>query len=328
MTSSGLNVELPWSSSVSDDARFNKIVGASLALLVMLSLVATLVKVPDIARAEKEKLPPQLARVILEKKVLPPPVEQPKLEPPKVEAPKPEPKPVETKVEPVPQVKPPPVQPKEQAAPSQEAITRAREQAAATGVMQFKDDLAEMRQMMDTAAVAAAETTRAEAAPEAAAPDRTRLTSAAKSTSGGINTADLSRDTGAAGLAGRETTQVTSNLGKAASTTAAATTAPSASGSEGAERSKEEIRKVMEQHKGAIYSIYNRALRQNAALEGKMVVRIVIDTSGKITEVTLVSSELGDSDLESKILQRIRLISFPASRAARTTLNQTFDFLP
>jgi TonB family protein len=105
-------------------------------------------------------------------------------------------------------------------------------------------------------------------------------------------------------------------------------TAGNSNGAGGAARSEEEIRKIMEQHKGAIYSIYNRALRQNAALEGKMVVKIVIDPNGKIVEASLVSSELGDKDLEMKILQRIKLIAFPASNVARTTLNQTFDFLP
>ncbi len=85
---------------------------------------------------------------------------------------------------------------------------------------------------------------------------------------------------------------------------------------------------MMEQHKGAIYAIYNRALRQNAALQGKMVVKIVIDPSGRIVEASLVSSELHDADLESKILNRIRLISFPTGNVIRTTINQTFDFLP
>jgi hypothetical protein len=54
----------------------------------------------------------------------------------------------------------------------------------------------------------------------------------------------------------------------------------------------------------------------------------VIDPSGRIVEASMVSSELGDSALESRILQRIKLITFPASNVARTTLNQTFDFLP
>ncbi|EIK46822.1 TonB family C-terminal domain protein [Cellvibrio sp. BR] len=316
-----LNLQLPWSSSIEDDQRFTKILVVSFVVLLVLSILVTLSKVPEITRAEKEKLPPQLARVVLEKKELPPPKP---IEPPKVEEKKPEPKVEEKKPEPV--VKPPePV--KKPVTPPKAALEKAREQAANTGVMQFKDDLAEMREMMQTSAVETAATTVTNSTGEAAQLDRAMITSGAKTASGGINTAALSRDTGGTALSGRETTKVKSGLAEAGKKSTQAT-AGNSNGAGGAARSEEEIRKIMEQHKGAIYSIYNRALRQNAALEGKMVVKIVIDPSGKIVEAILVSSELGDSDLEGKILQRIRLISFPASNVARTTINQTFDFLP
>jgi protein TonB len=323
MASPLLNLQLPWSSSIQDDQRFTKILSASFVVLLVLSIAVTLSKVPEISRAEKEKLPPQLARVVLEKQVLPEPKP---IEPPKVEEKKPEPKVEEKKPEPVPVIKPPePV--KQPVAPPKAALEKAREQAANTGVMQFKDDLAEMREMMQTSAVETAATTVTNSTGEAAQLDRAMITSGAKTASGGINTAALSRDTGGVALSGRETTKVTSGLAEAGKKSTQAT-AGNSNGAGGAARSEEEIRKIMEQHKGAIYSIYNRALRQNATLEGKMVVKIVIDPSGKIVEATLVSSELGDSDLEGKILQRIRLISFPASSVARTTINQTFDFLP
>lgn len=322
MTSALLNTQLPWSASAQDDQRFTKILSASLVALLVLSIGVTLTKVPEISRAEKEKLPPQLARVVLEKKELPPPKP---VEPPKVEEKKPEPKPEEKKPEPV--VKPPEPVKKPVVAPPREKLEKAREQAANAGVMQFKDDLAEMRDMMQTSAVETAATTVTNSTGEAAQVDRAMITSGAKTASGGINTAALSRDTGGVALSGRETTKVKSGLAEAGNKSTQAAPGNS-NGAGGAARSEEEIRKIMEQHKGAIYSIYNRALRQNAALEGKMVVKIVIDPSGKIVEASLVSSELGDSDLEGKILQRIRLISFPASNVARTTINQTFDFLP
>lgn len=322
MTSALLNTQLPWSASAQDDQRFTKILSASLVALLVLSIGVTLTKVPEISRAEKEKLPPQLARVVLEKKELPPPKP---VEPPKVEEKKPEPKPEEKKPEPV--VKPPEPVKKPVVAPPREKLEKAREQAANAGVMQFKDDLAEMRDMMQTSAVETAATTVTNSTGDAAQVDRAMITSGAKTASGGINTAALSRDTGGVALSGRETTKVKSGLAEAGNKSTQAAPGNS-NGAGGAARSEEEIRKIMEQHKGAIYSIYNRALRQNAALEGKMVVKMVIDPSGKIVEASLVSSELGDSDLEGKILQRIRLISFPASNVARTTINQTFDFLP
>lgn len=42
----------------------------------------------------------------------------------------------------------------------------------------------------------------------------------------------------------------------------------------------------------------------------------------------MVSSDLRNEDLESKILARIRLIDFGAENVGTTTLNYTFDFLP
>jgi len=311
---------LPWSSSIEDDKRFNRLLVISFAVLLVLSLVVSLINLPELERAEKEKLPPQLARVVLEKQELPPPKP---IEPPKVEEKKPEPKPEEKKPEPKPVEKPKePVK-----VPPKDVLEKAREKAANSGVMQFKDDLAEMRDMLQTSAVETAATTVTNNTADAAQIDRAMITSGAKVASGGINTAALSRDTGGVALSGRETTKVKSGLAEAGNKTKQAT-AGNSNGQGAAARSEEEIRKVMEQHKGAIYSIYNRALRQNAALQGKMVVKIVIDPSGRIVEASLVSSELGDKDLESKILQRIRLISFPASNVARTTINQTFDFLP
>ena len=83
------NLELPWSSSIGDDQRFNKILLVSFALLVIVSLVVTAINVPEQARAEREKLPPQLGRVVLEKQELPPPKP---VEPPRSEGKKPHPK--------------------------------------------------------------------------------------------------------------------------------------------------------------------------------------------------------------------------------------------
>jgi len=323
-------LELPWSSSRADDRRYRRILSAGLGLMLVLSVLVTLVKVPELPRAEQEKLPPQLARVMLEKQELPPPpVAPPKSEElpkPKEDKPK-ETQPAEAAPEPEAPPVPKPVQPpvERRQPPSSEAVEQARARAQNAGLMQFQDDLAEMREMVDTSAVESASAQVAQSAAKTAAVDRAMITSAAKTTSGGINSAKLSSATGAAALSGRATTQVDSKLAAGAGTGG---TANKSDATAGRARSEEEIRKVMEQHKGAIYAIYTRALRQNAALQGKLVVKMVIDPNGRIVEATLVSSELGDADLEKKILNRIRLISFPPAQVVRTTLNQTFDFLP
>lgn len=318
------NMELPWTSSIEQDERFKKILRTALILLVIVSIPVIVIDVPEQTREEKEKLPPQLARVILEKQELPPPkpIEPPKVEEKKPEEPKPE--------EPKPEVKPPEPKPVEkkpepvkERQPPKADVAKAREKAESSGLLQFKDDLMDMRESLDVAAVDSATIARGNA--QAATVDRSMITSGVTTASGGINTAALSRDTGGVALSGRETTKVESDLAKSTGTSA---TDSGSKAQEGAARSEEEIRKVIEQHKGAIFSIYNRALRQNPALQGKVVVRIIIESTGKISSVDIVSSELQDPDLESRLLQRIRLISFPASNVARTTLNYSFDFLP
>ncbi len=59
-----------------------------------------------------------------------------------------------------------------------------------------------------------------------------------------------------------------------------------------------------------------------------MVFEMVIEASGAITELKLLSSELGDDSLTQKILARIRLIRFEADDVITTRVNYSFDFLP
>ena len=84
----------------------------------------------------------------------------------------------------------------------------------------------------------------------------------------------------------------------------------------------------MDSKKGGIFAVYNRALRRNSLLQGKLVFEMVIDAGGSITELTLLSSELDDPALSDKILARIRMINFGAADVATTKVNYSFDFLP
>jgi hypothetical protein len=84
----------------------------------------------------------------------------------------------------------------------------------------------------------------------------------------------------------------------------------------------------MDDNKGAIFAIYNRALRKDPLLHGKLSFEMVIDPSGGVAHLKLVSSELSDPDLTSKILSRIRLINFGAEDVSSTRVNYSLDFLP
>jgi len=54
----------------------------------------------------------------------------------------------------------------------------------------------------------------------------------------------------------------------------------------------------------------------------------VIEPDGSISLIELVSSELGDSKLENKLLVRIRGINFGPDDVVATPVNYKFDFLP
>jgi len=312
------NLELPWSSAEQDDRRFWRVLGFLCIPLLVLSIAIPYIPVPEPKREELEQLPPQLARVVLEKKELPKPPPPPPPEEKKVEEKKPEPKPEEKK----PEVKPP--EPKK-VEPDPVKLQKAIDQAKQSGVLQHMDALAEMRDAFDIAEVKKPAANLRRAQTEAAQVERNLLNSAAQAKSGGIDTSALSRDTGGVALSGRETTTVQSKLEEVS---AAAAETRQQQTRDKAYRSDQAIRQKMEEAKGRIFGIYNRALRENPTLQGKVVFKLVIEPTGAVSSAQIVSSELNDPDLERKLLAAVRGINFGASDVLQTTLNYSFDFLP
>lgn len=303
---------LPWESSEREDARYRKILRNLLAALLAFGIVMPFLPVEELSREKQETLPPHLARVVLEKKVLPPPP-PPKPVEKKVEK-QPE-KPVEKKPEPKPEPKP------KEPPPPVDRVEEARKVAAVSGVLAFQDALADMRDSVDIDSLGDTGISRGES--QAAKTERSIIAGAARGGSGGIQTGNLSRDTGGPALSGRETTRVESTI----AVNAADRGDSSASARLGG-RSDESIRRVMDRNKGAIFAVYNRALRKDPTLAGKLVFEMQIDSSGAISSLTLVSSELADESLTQKILARIRMIRFEAADVVATTVNYSFDFLP
>ncbi|MCY7315658.1 MAG: TonB family protein [Rubrivivax sp.] len=100
------------------------------------------------------------------------------------------------------------------------------------------------------------------------------------------------------------------------------------SGSGKASRSIEEIKLVFERNKGAIYAIYNRALRDEPALQGKVVLELKIAPSGEVSGLRIISSELKAEELEKKLLARIRSFDFGAKDVDAMVVTWPVDFLP
>ena len=95
-----------------------------------------------------------------------------------------------------------------------------------------------------------------------------------------------------------------------------------------AARTREEVELVFDRNKSAIYAIYSRALRDNPALQGKVVLEVTIAPAGDVTEVRIVSSELGDPELERKLVARVRMFKFEARDVAPMTTTKPIDFFP
>ena len=145
--------------------------------------------------------------------------------------------------------------------------------------------------------------------------------------SGGIDTSKLSRGvTSGTKLEGRETTKVESDIEKVAMANQGKVTGSSGNKPK---RTFEEVTIVFDRNKGAIYSLYNRALRKDPTIAGKIVFEITIAADGSVVDVNVVSSELGNAALERKLLVKIKTFLFePKSGADDLVVTYPLDFVP
>ncbi len=185
---------------------------------------------------------------------------------------------------------------------------------------------------------------------EAGIPVRALITSNATNGSGGINTAAYSKNTGGGGLAGRSTTLVEGAIGGGGGG------GPGGGGARGrgdgtgsgiggggggggggslqkggsgkASRSLEDVKLVFDRNKGSIYAIYNRALREEPSLQGKVLLKLTIAPSGAVTDCRIESTELHTPDLEAKLLARVRQFDFGAKDVEQMIVTWPVDFLP
>lgn len=298
---------------------FSRITWLFLTITLMFALVVKIVSVPELTRAQKSKVPPQLTKII----------ERVKIE----ERPKPEPKPIEDEKEEKPVVKKEPEivkKPELIAKPvivqsQEEKIDVAREQAKQSGLLAMQDDLAQLREIAQMSAP---------------------ISDVALSTQGSesaIVDATPVGDVYASNVATLDGSAVSQTVGKRVDLTkqkltALADKAVNEVGEAHEEvieetqltggRDVESIRKVLDRNKGAFYTIYRRALRKDPSLEGKVEMLIVVAPDGHVANCSIISSELNDGTLERKLLARVKLINFGAQNVEETSISYSFNFLP
>jgi TonB family protein len=279
--------ELPWTASNEEQGRLRRWLTICFSVIAVVCILLPLLPVPTRTVDTVEPVPPRLAKLVLEREVKPPPPAPP---PPKIDPIK---KPTDSRPVPTPQ----PV-----------------------------DRAAEARRKAVQAAVALDQKNLTTTVGEQTRSERSLLTSKVGASSGGINTAGLSRGYG--GSTGALSGHTTTTVNSAVLEQQANDSVRRAAGSGKASRSEEEIALVFDRNKGAIYALYTRALRDKPDLQGKVVLELTIGADGSIERCEIVSSELNDPELERKLVARVKSFRFEARDVGTITVTKPIDFFP
>jgi TonB family protein len=298
---------LPWNDS-REDRNFRWLVIVMLLLFISAGLVLNAIKLPEAVQKNLVDVSPRLARLILEKQKVKPP--------PKPEAPLPQKEVQKKKEPPKPEIK------------KEVKKESAREVAKKSGLIALKDELDDLREAfaLDEALSLPQQTGGNQEVKVASSSDL--LSAGAQRSSGGIKTDTLNRNLKTSELAQRQTTSVQSKIETGNEKLATSSTRPQASAAASGKRSADEIERVFQKNKGGIFNIYNRALRKNPSLVGKVVVQLTIAPNGEVTRVDILSSELGDKALERKLALKIKRFKFSPADVAEITVTYPIDFLP
>lgn len=297
---------VPWHSTPAE-RRFQKQLLGHLIGVITLSAIIASIPLPETTPTKPGDKPATYAEIILPKPV---PIVEPKVVTPEQQ---PLPKPPEPRQEIAEAI----------VAPVKQTVKQAREKARQAGILAFQDDLAEMRQaldpskLQDTASLSQGRGSEAKLA-------RNLITAKDSARQASVDISQLSNETGGIALAGRESTIVEAEEDITEVTGAVRLVRPENTNV----RSIEEVRRVFDANKGAIFAIYNRALRKNPGLLGKVVLELVIQPDGSVSNCLVLASEVSDSELIARVLQRVQLFNFGAKNVQETRISYPVHFLP
>ena len=202
------------------------------------------------------------------------------------------------------------------------------------GILAFKDQFASLAQ--DKNAPRLGSDARYGAADDVGnASSRSVLTTNTPGSSGGIDAGSLSRNVGGGGGRGGGG----GGMGGPGLQLARATSSiagpggggdrPKSRGGLGPSRTDEEIQIVFDRYKSAFYRDYNRALRANPTLQGKMVLKLTIEPDGAVSMCQLQSTDMDAPDLVAQVVNRTKTINFGAKDGVPAiTIVYPIDFLP
>lgn len=299
---------LPWANKRTDAMRLRAIMASAVIIALLLTVLVPQWEVPEPERIETIEIPERLATLIVKK---PPP-------PPPPEPPKPEEAPEQAEAE-----------PEAEPAPEPEEKSEARKTAEKAGLLAFKQDFSAMMGASDDIKLGSQAEIVTQGAPQRRRPAaRSMITSNVEFSGTGTATAanvarkDVIGDENK--LKKVEFTHIEDPQVAALDTRQLENNTPSAT-----RRSDEEIQVVFDRYKDTLYRIYNRELRKDSFLKGKLVLQLTIEPDGSVSSCNVKSSELNSEALEQKIVARVMRFNFgPKKDAKPLTILYPINFLP
>ena len=294
---------MPWTTQGDDEKRFRRILLITLLFTIVMGYLIPLWDLPVQSRDELTEVPERLAKLVVKKKPPPPPPKvQPKLEEKKDKKAR-----------------------KDVPKPKTEKAKKARKVAETAGLLAFKDNFSEL---MDSSVdqKLGSQARLSNKGQKSRKISRSLVTAQATSASGGISTSSLSRNTGSGGKStgGVEFSRVESAIGG----DFFGEERPLSDGP-GPSRTDEEIQIVFDRYKAALYRIYNRELRKNPTLQGKLVLKLTIEPNGSVSACSMEQSDMDSPALEKKIVDRVKKFNFGAKEdVPAITILYPIDFLP
>lgn len=287
------------------DKKFTRILQGLIGLYLLIAIVVPFIEQVEVPREIKEKVPVQLAKIMLKEKKLPVPEKEKPVE---------EKKPEENKDKKEKKVEPPKT--KRQV---------AKQKAQSSGLAAMKDELFAMR---DAFEVKPASTTKLNKSTASEVKVQRKLLAAAASTqSSTLSAANTTQTVASDELSSRNAQQVRLSAEEVLANTDTAV-AESLAAQKSGQRSEVVLRRTLEANKSRLYARYNRALRKDPFLKGKVLFELEILASGKVNKVTIKSSELNNAKLERQLTMILRAIKFSEESVGTVVTIWAIDFLP
>ncbi len=92
------------------------------------------------------------------------------------------------------------------------------------------------------------------------------------------------------------------------------------------QRSSESVMSVINSQHGRVMYTYNKHLRQDPNLRGKVSVDVTIAANGRVTDVQVVESTIQNADFVRDLLTIVRQLRFPSISEGSITVNVPFVF--